>query len=101
MNDLCVWSSFVLLHDIDIFPLTPYTVFPHRPRMSSPFPADESRTDMDPSRQHHHPYVLDFLFEGPLQRGLSLVIYILQSAFLFCPDQMVKRSENDEEATHC
>lgn len=74
MNDWCVWSGFVLLHNIDIFPLTPYAVFPHKPRMSSPLPLDESRTDMDPSRRRRYPYVLDFSFERLLQRGLSLVI---------------------------
>lgn len=62
-------------------------------------PLDESRTDMDPSR--HHPYVLHFSFEGPVQRGPSLVIYIVQRAFVFCPDQMVKRSKQEEDAAHC
>lgn len=94
---VCVCVCFVLLHNIDIFPLTPNTAFPHRPRMSSLFPSDKSKTDTDPSRDRQHPHVLDFRFEERWQRFFSLVIYIVPRPFLFCPDQMVKRSRQDKD----
>lgn len=78
-------KDFVLLHNIDIFPLTPNTVFPHRLRMSSLFPSDKSKIDTDPSRDYKHPYVPDSRFEVPLQRFLSLVIYIVQCPFSLLP----------------